>query len=82
MFIDKQTISPPLPVTTPKHLQKQHLTPLKPTTDIFSDDDSDDNNVLNEKVPDKTKLRAMQKSSSIISKQKTKMHRMTCPASI
>ena len=50
MAIAKQNISPSLTTTTVRQSQNQLPTSFKSSTDIFSDDNSDEEHVLNEKV--------------------------------
>ena len=56
MAMAKQNISPPLTTTTVTQIQNQPPTSFKSTADIFNDDDSDKNDVLNDKVSDRMKI--------------------------
>ena len=70
-------------ITTTASEQNHHKfsAEINSTTDVFSDKDSDKEDILNEKVSDKTKLKAMEKATSIIGTHRKKLNRKTFPSS-
>lgn len=64
-----------------KHKEKstKHNVSTIPTLDTFSNEESEDDDILNEKVSDRSKMEAMEKAIKILSKCKTNSHRITNP---
>ena len=69
----------PLRHKVPGHKRPNIL--LKKPSDTFSDEESSDDDLLNEKVPDKQRVAAMDKAAHIISEYKTHLHLVANTAS-
>ena len=69
----------PLRHKAPGHKRPKSI--LKKPSDTFSDEESSDDDLLNEKVPDKQRVAAMDKAAHIISEYKTHLHLVANPTS-
>lgn len=72
------------PITTDTTTSREAVTPTtkRPrilSTNTFADDDSDDDDVLNENISAKRKVKSMEKAQRILSKYKTDINCKTNP---
>ena len=82
--LNTKSIPSPKPQTS-KHTAKKQ-TNLKPNhipleTNTFQTEDSEEDDILNEKVSEKVKIEAMNRAADIMSECKTKLHHVTHPNS-